>query len=364
MRILVLTKRQYMNKDLIDDRFGRFREIPLSLSQMGHEVTGLCLSYARRKTGWIKDERVSWKSINTSSLKFPGVILYMLEALKLSRQSDVIWACSDSFYGVIGCLVGRLCKKPVVFDIYDNFGEFYIARLPFLKQLYHWAIRHSDAITCLSKSFARFIQDEFGRSEMVYPIEFAVRNDLFKSLDKQDCRNLLKLPRHVPIIGTAGGLYKIREANLLIEAFMELKHKYPDLQLALAGPRDPDFFIPNEPRVHDLGILRFEKVPYFWGSLDVAVICYADDNFGEYCFPQKTREIMACDIPLIAARVGSLKELLKDHPDWLFTPSDSRSLAEAIERRLLDRSTGYQRPPTWFDLAGTLEDIMQQLHKN
>ena len=142
---------------------------------------------------------------------------------------------------------------------------------------------------------------------------------------------------------------------------MELKHKYPDLQLALAGPRDPDFFIPNEPRIHDLGILRFEKVPYFWSSLDVAVICYADDNFGKYCFPQKTREIMACDIPLIAARVGSLKELLKDHPDWLFTPSDSKSLAEAIERRLLDRSTGYQRPPTWFDLAGTLEGIMLKL---
>ena len=26
LRILVLTKRQYTNKDLMDDRFGRFRE--------------------------------------------------------------------------------------------------------------------------------------------------------------------------------------------------------------------------------------------------------------------------------------------------------------------------------------------------
>ena len=60
---------------------------------------------------------------------------------------------------------------------------------------------------------------------------------------------------------------------------------------------------------------------------------------------------------------NSLKELLKDHPDWLYTPSDSKSLSEAIEKRLSDLSTGYPIPPTWFDLAGTLENIMLKLMK-
>ena len=32
MKILVLTKRQYMGKDLLDDRFGRFWEVPLELA--------------------------------------------------------------------------------------------------------------------------------------------------------------------------------------------------------------------------------------------------------------------------------------------------------------------------------------------
>jgi teichuronic acid biosynthesis glycosyltransferase TuaC len=40
MKILVLTKRQYMGKDLLDDRFGRFRELPLELARLGHEVIG------------------------------------------------------------------------------------------------------------------------------------------------------------------------------------------------------------------------------------------------------------------------------------------------------------------------------------
>ena len=54
-RITVLTKRQYMHKDLIDDKFGRFREIPLALSQKGHEVFGICLSYVSKK-----EKRIGW----------------------------------------------------------------------------------------------------------------------------------------------------------------------------------------------------------------------------------------------------------------------------------------------------------------
>ena len=48
MKILVLTKRRYMGKDLLDDRFGRFRELPLELARLGHQVRGLCLSYRPR----------------------------------------------------------------------------------------------------------------------------------------------------------------------------------------------------------------------------------------------------------------------------------------------------------------------------
>ena len=36
MKILVLTKRQYMAKDLIDDHFGRFWEVPFELAALGH----------------------------------------------------------------------------------------------------------------------------------------------------------------------------------------------------------------------------------------------------------------------------------------------------------------------------------------
>jgi glycosyltransferase involved in cell wall biosynthesis len=352
-----------MNKDLIDDRFGRFREIPLALTQKGHRVRGVCLSYRNKKEGLFHDGPVHWQSINTTILMFPGLLRFLMHAYQYARHSHVIWACSDSFYGIIGCLLGRICKIPVIFDIYDNFDEFFVARLPMMKQLYHWAIRKCDAITCLSSAFKKFIREEYGRSDHVYPIEFAVRNDLFRPLDKMRCRKILNLPMHAVLVGTAGGLYKNRDVHLLIEACLQLKKKYQKMHLVLAGPIDNKIQIPDDPQVHYLGVLPFERVPYLINSLDVAVVCYAEDEYGKYCFPQKTREFLACDVPTIAAGVGGLRELFIDHPEWLYTPGDVKSLIEVLERRLFDKAAGYSKPPTWDTLAKVLENIMLQIQK-
>ncbi len=53
MRILVLTKRQYTNKDLIYDLFVRVYEHPQELVKRGLMVTGFCLSYCPRNNGHI-----------------------------------------------------------------------------------------------------------------------------------------------------------------------------------------------------------------------------------------------------------------------------------------------------------------------
>jgi glycosyltransferase involved in cell wall biosynthesis len=319
-----------MNKDLIDDRFGRFREIPLALAQIGQEVIGLCLSYAPRTEGPVKDGPVLWESINATVLKFPGLFRFVLKARKLVRNSDIIWACSDSFYGVIGCMLGKLYNVPTIFDIYDNFGKFLIAKLPVARQLYHWAIRNSNAVTCLSKPFARYIQNNFDGQTNVFPIEFAVIN-------------------------------KKREVNLLFEAFNQLKRKYSDLHLVVAGQRDGSIQIPQDPKIYDFGILPFERVPVLINSLDVAVVCYADDDYGKYCFPQKTREFMACNVPLIAAGVGGLREIFRGNPHWLYEPGSAESLALTLEQRLSDMTTNYAPSPGWRDLAEKLEHIMVKI---
>ena len=358
LQILVLTKRQYMSKDLLDDRFGRFREIPLALGQMGHEVKGLCLSYSKRNEGWVQDGPVLWKSINATRLKLPGLLRFIVEAQKLAKKSDVIWACSDSFYGIIGYFLSLKYHIPLVFDLYDNFEYFLMARMPIIKQLYRWVIRKSAAITCVSRPLARLVRS-YRKNGRVYVIENAVRKDLFKPMIKKTCRDVLKLPQNARLVGTAGALDRNRGIQFLFEAFDMLKTKHLGLHLVLAGPRN--IRIPFDNRVHDLGILPLEKVPILLNALDVVIICNRENEFGRYCFPQKAREIMACDIPLIAARVGSMAELLKNHSEWLFDPDDASDLARVLENRLGDRRTGYEKVLSWSEVATELEKIFINL---
>ena len=360
-KILVITKRQYTGKDLLDDRFGRLREIPLALAEKGHKVRGLCLSYISRNEGQVEDGPVIWKSINATPLKLPGLLRFINEARALARESDVIWACSDSFYGIIGYALSARYRIPLVFDLYDNFEYFSMARLPLIKQLYRWVVKRSDAVTCVSRSLARLVAS-YGRKDHVFVLENAVRKDLFKPMDKKICREVLRLPQSVCLVGTAGALNSNRGIKFLLEAFSVLKAKNTALHLALAGPRN--IHIPHNDRIHDLGILPLEKVPLFFNALDVAIICNLDNAFGRYCFPQKAKEIMACNVPLIAARIGSMEEVFADHPEWLFTPDDAGDLGRVLENRLGDRKTDYDFVPSWSDAATELETIFLKLGLN
>ena len=67
---------------------------------------------------------------------------------------------------------------------------------------------------------------------------------------------------------------------------------------------------------------------------------------------------MACHVPLVAARVGSMEELFCDHPSWLYDPDNALSLAHAIERRLREQEVSYGEIPDWSDLALEMEKII------
>lgn len=358
LRILVLTKRQYTNQDLVDDRFGRIREIPLHLARSGYSVRGLCLSYRRRKSGVFWDEGVLWESVNAGPAIAGGWSRYVLRAMRLAADADIIWACSDSLFGIMALWIGRQLGVPVVFDLYDNFESFLPARIPVLKALYRYAVRRCDAVTVVSEALLGLTRS-YGRTGATHLIENAVDTNLFRPHDKLQCRFKFKLPQRARIIGTAGSLCENRGIETLFESFQMLASKDPDVHLALAGPRDIN--IPARPRIHDMGRLEYNEVPQFLSTLDVGIICNRKDAFGTYCFPQKAREMMACNVPLVAANVAGTRSLFSNHPEWLFTPDDPVHLAQVVESRLNNKTTDYGSVSTWSDMAVHLEKIFLNL---
>ena len=82
MHIVVLCKRQYTNRDVIDDRYGRLWEIPAELAKAGHCVTCVSFSYATKdvvdKTFELGGgASVRWISVNLGRLLIVGLVRYL-----------------------------------------------------------------------------------------------------------------------------------------------------------------------------------------------------------------------------------------------------------------------------------------------
>jgi teichuronic acid biosynthesis glycosyltransferase TuaC len=363
VRILVLTKRQYMAKDLLDDRFGRFRELPLELARLGHEVRGISLSYRPRAEGSIIDcascqnGQVIWHCLNLINGFVPALKSYFKHVRHLLEdfRPDVIWACSDAYHAIFGYRLSRQCQARCVIDLYDNFEAFGATKLPTVRPLFKTAVREADGVTCFSGRLAERIVQNYPRVKPTAVIESGVNIELFFPQDRLLCRQLLGLPEDATIIGTAGALYRNRGIDVLFRGFEILNAEDNNIHLALAGPRERRNFIPKSPNVHDLGILPWDRVPLLINALDVAVSCYRDSETGRYSFPQKAYEIIACQTPIVSAGVGTMIDLLASHPECLFEPDDPKGLAEAVRSQLGRPVPMDLKTPSWSDSAKQLE---------
>jgi len=369
MKVLVLTKRQYMGKDLLDDRFGRFRELPLELARLGHRVNGLSLSYRPRPEGAFTDgddsagASVTWHSVNLLNGFSLALRKYPRRAVALARefQPDVIWACSDAYHAIFGSWLARHVRTRCVIDLYDDFQTFTASRFPGVLPLFRRAVNSAEGVSTFSKRLANQVARSYKRTKPTSVIENGIRRDLFYPQDRDECRHRLGLPERARIIGTAGALDKGRGVETLFKAFEILSAEADDLHLALAGPRQRGLRIPTGRRVHDFKELPHATVPVLINALDLAIVCYRRSAQGEVSFPQKAYEILTCHVPLIAAAVGSMNELLAEYPQCLYEPENSDSLARAIESQLEAKTVVNLPAPSWADSARQLADFFEKV---
>jgi teichuronic acid biosynthesis glycosyltransferase TuaC len=358
-----------MGKDLLDDRFGRFRELPLELARLGHEVQGISLSYRRRSVGAIvdsapsRDGQVLWHSLNLVGGFLPALGSYLRHARHLLRdfRPSIVWACSDAFHAIFGYRLSQECQAKCIIDLYDNFETFGGTKFPTVLPLFKRAVRRTDGVTCFSQRLAQRIIQTYARVKSTAVIESGANPEWFFPQDRMLCRQRLGLPENAIIIGTAGALNSSRDIHSLFGAFEMLAAENSRLHLAVAGPRERGLRIPNGPRVHDLKHLPHEQVPTFINSLNLAVICYRDSAQGRYSFPQKAYEILACRVPLVAASVGTMQDLLKDQPKCLFEPGNPESLAAAVCSQLQSPVQLDIPVPTWAALAKHLEGFFERI---
>lgn len=367
MRIAFLCKRRYMGKDVILDRYARLYEIPCQLAKLGHEVRGYCLDYHVASEGEWEHEAspgaLRWESRSLGTLRVPALLGYPRHLLKQLRTfaPDILIGASDIPHVALARWLSRRLRVPYAVDLYDNFEGFGQARIPGFVTALRRSVREAGLVTTTSEPLKHLVGNEYNAHGVIVAMPSSVDKAVFHPGDKAASRNILNLPPDARLIGTAGGLYRDKGIAALLGAWKVVEQKYQDVHLVLAGPTEAGLPLPKGPRVHMLGHLPHAQVADLFRALDVGVISVLDTSFGRYCFPQKAYEMLACNLPVVAADVGAMSDLFSGQPDTLFVPDDGEALARAIISRLEDPQPSELAVPSWQELVSPLEPLLMDI---
>lgn len=144
-------------------------------------------------------------------------------------------------------------------------------------------------------------------------------------------------------LGTLRPIHHRYGQDVLLKAFAELLQRptlaHLDLHLVLGGDgphRQQMIELVESLRLHGKitlsGKLPHESVPEFLNSLDIFVVPSRTESFGVAAL-----EASACGVPVVASRVGGLREVVQENVTGVFFESESvLGLADALESLILD----------------------------
>ena len=297
-----------------------------------------------------------------------GFFLYLgiIRTIKKIAQSfpfDIIlatWAYPDAFAGM---LAAKHFKKPLVIKVHGSdvnlFSKYFWRRL-----MMRLAFEHSPKVIAVSNDLKEKIQHLGILKDKIAVIGNGVNTQIFKPLDKGECRKKLSLPAEQKLVVFIGNLVEVKGIEFLIEAFRDLSG---DIILRIVGEGGLRPML--EEQVKKLNLSRrivftgrcpHNDIPIWMNAADI--FCLPSLNEG--C-PNVVLEALACGTPVVASRVGGIPDMITSPEQGILTaPRDSKGLAKAIEQMVnkADNKPGrtavFKR--SWSDTARELQQILTQ----
>ena len=364
MKIIFICKRYYTGKDVIRHSFGRLYELPTQLARLGHRVTVLCLDYRN-----IDPQDSFVEQFDAGSVHWAVVPLRSLFSLKAfstyktfkSVEPNLVIGSSD-----IPCLwlakklAGRF-KTPYIVDLYDNYESFGQAKVPGFRNALKNSVNKASTVIAVSEVLKEKVFSDYAPQGQVIVMNNGVACNSFFVGNKVEAKLALGLPTDMKLIGTAGNLSRMKGLDTVYDAWAKIEQQTENVCLVLAGPVEDGLPVPTGSRVYYLGELLEQQVGQLFCSLDVGIIPAHDSEFGRYCFPQKLYEMVACDLPVVAAKVGAIADILQETPAMLFTAGNADSLVSTITAQLNNPSIVSIKPMEWPELVKDIEPAIMHI---
>ena len=328
----------------------RFKNMINLFNDLGMEVNLIYFSFWGEKFN-IKHEKKDKMKITSIQVskglpKFLKVFIIfpvLFYSLKYSRKSDIMFSdfITEIAY-VPSVLMGKLFNKPIILDYIDrNFFKYNV----FLRKI---AAQNVDLVYAISYFLKNNVEKEYGCNNAIYLPNFIDIN-LFKS-DKsirETKRKELGIKDDEIVIGYAGSVGHNEGFHILIEAFKNLRVKFPKLKLAFMGKvyfdgeTDIKNFLDDDISLEKDVILipsqPYENVPSFLSAFDILCCPKIDSELNRAANPVKVVEYISMGLPTVCSSVGGIVDTIQDCDDgFLITPGDVKSLEKRIEWILLN----------------------------
>ena len=219
---------------------------------------------------------------------------------------------------------------------------------PRRREMYRLGLRKADAIAVSSNFLKSFVTSRYRiPPSKISVIPNGVDTNLYRPRNKKEIREVMGLPTG-PLILFVGRIIKKKGVHFLIDAFLKVKEECSEAKLLIVGP--PGQFGVHRPSSYATKILQSAKReddiiimgPIY--SDKIAQIYSCSNLFILYsdcpeAFGMAVLEAMSSGLPVIAARVGGLPELL-DHgiTGLLVPPRNTDLLTKAIISLIEDES--------------------------
>jgi glycosyltransferase involved in cell wall biosynthesis len=289
------------------------------------------------------------------------------------RRARVIHAHWAIPTGPAAVLAARRLKLPSVItmhggDVYVNPAQGYdFPTRWYVRPALHWTLRHAGALTAITEDCRQHALRAGAPPEA---IRLVFNGTDLRRFSPRESGNGAVDPRFGPrMIFACRQLFPRKGIRFLIEAVAQLKPRFPDIKLVLAGDgfERPDLVkLAERLRIGGdvtfLGWVPNIALPPYYRAAAVSVIPSLEEGFG---IP--AAEAMGCEVPVVATDAGGLPEVVEHGVTGLVVPrGDSAALAGAIGSLLDDAElrrrmghAGRERALRLFDWDRTAQQLEQ-----
>jgi D-inositol-3-phosphate glycosyltransferase len=232
-----------------------------------------------------------------------------------------------------------------------------------------------DRVICASQGEKEMITAHYGVSpQKVTVVPCGVDTEVFRPLDKAITRRELGLPAKEQVVLFVGRIEPLKGIDLLLRAVSHLDGRF---RVLVIGGDGKDIARKSElaalsaelriaGKVTFLDAVPHDDLPLYYNAADICVVPSYYESFGLVAV-----EAMACGVPVIASRVGGLKETVQDGQTgylipWLCPEPFAERLELLLNNEPLRRSLGREARVAaeryhWSEVAARVEDVYHDL---